>query len=105
MKTDTIAYAKRNKVTQNNTEEELKEELQSLITEDENEDNIEQILETQTKLKDAENKKLYDILSKKKNFNLLEDERPTRTFLNLESSKGGYTSANQKPQLQPTHAR
>ena len=91
MKTDTIAYAKRNKTTQHNNEEELKEELQKLITEDENEDNIEQILETQAKLKNVETIKLYNILSKKKNFTLLEDERPTRTFLNLESSKGGYS--------------
>ena len=46
---------------------------------------------TQEKLKSLETKKLFDILSTKKNYLLLEDERPTKTFLNLESSKGGYS--------------
>ena len=46
---------------------------------------------TQAKLKSLETKKLFDILSTKKNYLLLEDERPTKTFLNLESSKAGYS--------------
>ena len=84
MKIDTIAYAKLNKLTRNTTENELKTKLQSLISENINDDNIEQITSTQTKLKDIETKKLFDLLSTKKNYLLLEDERPTKTFLNLE---------------------
>ena len=42
-------------------------------------------------IEELETKKLYDILSKNKNYRLLDDERPTKTFLNLENSKGGYS--------------
>ena len=31
-------------------------------------------------------------ISEDKNYNLLEDERPTRSFLNMESGKGGYSN-------------
>ena len=91
MKTDTIAYTKHNKFLQNNAEKELKQELQTLISNDINNLNIEQITSTQEKLKEFEMKKLFDILSTKKNFLLLEDERPTKTFLNIENSKEGYS--------------
>ena len=91
MKTDTITYAKYNKAALDNTEHILKEKLQTLISEEENYENLENIALTQAKLKEFETKKLFDILSTKKNYQLLDDERPTKTFLNLESSKGGYS--------------
>ena len=91
MKIDTIAYTKLNKVLHDNTEKEIKEELQTLISEDINDENLAQITATQAKLKEFETKKLFDILSTKKNFLLLEDEQPTKTFLNLENSKAGYS--------------
>ena len=90
---------------QDNAERDLKQELQTLISEDINNENIQQITTTQAKLKDLETKKLFDILSTKKNFLLLDDERPTKTFLNIESSKKGYsefrdnTFKNKKSQL------
>ena len=34
---------------------------------------------------------MYDTLSKKANFNLLENERPSRSFLNMENSRSGYS--------------
>ena len=91
MKTDTMAYTKNYKLIQDNAERDLKQELQTLISEDINNENIQQITTTQAKLKDLETKKLFDILSTKKNFLLLDDERPTKTFLNIESSKKGYS--------------
>ena len=68
MKTDTIAYTKHNKLLQNNAEKELKQELQTLISNDINNLNIEQITSTQEKLKEFEMKKVFDILSTKKTF-------------------------------------
>ena len=91
MKNDTIAYIKYNRIFHDNNENKLKEELQELISNDINDENMEQISITQAKLQQLETKKLYDILSTKKNYQLLNDERPTKTFLNIESSKGGYS--------------
>ena len=105
MKTDTITYAKYNKAALDNTEHILREKLQTLISEEENYENIENIALTQAKLKEFETKKLFDILSTKKNYLLLDDERPTKTFLNLESSKGGYSDITRlrikNPNLSP----
>ena len=66
MKTDTIAYTKLNKIAHDNTENELQEELQTLISEDISDKNLELITATQSKLKEFETKKLFDILSTKK---------------------------------------
>ena len=91
MKINTIAYTKQNTLIQSIAETDLKEELQKLICEDNDDTNIHQITATQAKLKELETKNLYDVLSTKKNYLLLEDERPTKTFLNLENSKAGYS--------------
>ena len=44
-------------------------------------------------------------LSDDRNYNLLEDEKPSKRFLNMESGKGGvlqhHTTKNQKPSLRP----
>ena len=91
MKTNTINFMKHHRITQENTEKHLKEELQTLINEDIDDGNLAQIVSTQHQIEELETKKLYDILSKNKNYRLLDDERPTKTFLNLENSKGGYS--------------
>ena len=59
MKTDTMAYTKHTKLLQNNAEKELKQELQTLISDDINNHNIEQITSTQAKLKEFEMKKTF----------------------------------------------
>ena len=64
MKTNTINYLKSHTLAQKDQENQLKEELQTLITEDMGDENLEQILVTQQKLKDLETKKIYDVLSK-----------------------------------------
>ena len=74
MKNDTLAYIKYNKIFNDNTENKLKEKLQELISEDINDENMEQITITQAKLEQLETKKLFNILSTKKNYQLLNDE-------------------------------
>ena len=91
MKNNTIAHMKQSKKIASNTEFTLKKELQTLIEEENTDENAEQIYTVESKLKDIETKKLFDILSKKHNYTLLNDEKPTKTFLNLENSKGGYS--------------
>ena len=91
MKNNTISHMKQTQSTETNTEHTLKKQLQALIEEEESEENMGQIYTVESQLRDLETKKLYDILSKKHNYTLLNDERPTKTFLNLENSKGGYS--------------
>ena len=62
MKTNTIKYLKVHTTAQNDQEKLLKEELQTLISDDISDENHEQILTTQHKIKDLETKKIYDVL-------------------------------------------
>ena len=102
MKSETIKYMKRNKVREDTQEEILKEELQSLISEDKINTNIAAIEAKQHELDAHEEKKLFDILSKKKIFLMLDDERPTRRYLALESSKALKSpTKNQESKIQP----
>ena len=91
MKDDTIVYSSRENATHNNTIHELKNTLQELISEPESAENALHIHETQTQLEDLETKLLFNTLSKKANFNLLENERPSKAFLSMENSKQGYS--------------
>ena len=91
MKEDTIAYSKKEKNNFINTQNELKTTLQNLISDPESEENTINIHKTQENLEHLENKLLYDTLSKKANFNLLHNEKPTKTFLSMEDSKQGYS--------------
>ena len=91
MKEDTIAYSKKEKNNFINTQNELKTTLQNLISDPESEENTINIHKTQENLEHLENKLLYDTLSKKANFNLLHNEKPTKTFLSMENSKQGYS--------------
>ena len=49
------------------------------------------IHETQEQIENLETKLIYNSLSKKARFNLLENERPTKSFLSMENSKQGYS--------------
>ena len=81
IKEDTITYSSRKNAHHLNTETELKATLQELISEPESDENTLHIHETQSKLENLETKLLYNTLSKKANFNLLENERPSKNFL------------------------
>ena len=87
MKNETIKYAKFTKRKNDYTEETLKDELQDLISKDINAENMAEIQAKQDELGIFEEQTLFDILSKKKNYQILEDERPTRRFLAIESRK------------------
>ena len=89
MKNETIKYTRSSRRTQEASEGLLKEELQQLISEPTTEDTNTAINNKQDEISQLEEIKLFDILSKKRNYMLLEDERPTSAFLKLESSKAG----------------
>jgi hypothetical protein len=83
----TIICSKRTKHTHITQDTELKHTLQELISEPESETNTILIHETQQQIEELEAKLLYNTLSKKSNFNLLENERPSKAFLSMENSK------------------
>ena len=91
MKTDTILYSKREKISTVNTQNFLKATLQELICQPDSSENMVAILEVQEELERVETKVLYNTLSKKANFNLLENELPSKAFLSMENSKQGYS--------------
>ena len=62
-----------------------------MISEPESEENTIAIHETQEKLDQLEHQLLYNTLSKKSNFNLLQNEKQTKAFLSMENSKQGYS--------------
>ena len=91
IKEDTITYSSRESARYKNAEVELKSTLQELISEPESDENTLHIHEIQSKLDNLETKLLFNTLSKKANFNLLENERPSKSFLSMENSKQGYS--------------
>ena len=91
MADETITYSKLKNKNNHQETTELKENLQDLLAEPESDENTIMIHETEAKLETHETKLLYDILSKKTNFNLFENERPSNSFLNMENSKSGYS--------------
>ena len=103
IKNKTIKFAKRSKIRDDHTEETLKEELQELICEDTDDTNLEEIQAKQEELGAFEEQKLFNILSKKKNFLLLDDERPTQRFLAIESIKAGYSEITRLRVKKPGH--
>ena len=88
MKNETIRHAKLTKIKTDYTENTLKDELQELISQDISEENMEAIQAKQDELGTFEEQKLFDILTKKRNYQLLEDEKPTRD---------SYPSSQERP--------
>ena len=105
MKNETIRHAKLTIIKTDYTENTLKDELQELISQEISEENMEAIKDKQDELGTFEEQKLFDILSKKRNYQLLEDEKPTKRFLSLESRKAGYSEITRlrvkKPHYNP----
>ena len=56
-------------------------------------DNSEEILRLQEQIQLLVDEDLTKALQKRKNFRILEDERPSKSFLNLENAKRGYNEA------------
>ena len=66
----------------------LKAELTTIINEG---GSSEEILNIERRIKELVDKDVVKkALKKRKNYNILEDERPSKAFLNLENSKCGY---------------
>jgi hypothetical protein len=91
MKNETIRHSKLTRAKVDYTENTLKEELQKLISQEITKENMGAIKDKQDELGAFEEQKLYDILSKKRNYQLLDDEKPTKGFLSMESRKAGYS--------------
>ena len=70
----------------------LKRKLGDLIDTNINNVNTEQIKETEDAINQIEQEWLKTILVNDERYALLDDEKPTKTFLNMENSKGGYSN-------------
>ena len=53
-------------------------------------DNSEEILRLEEQIQLLVDEDLTKALQNRKNFRILEDERPSKSFLNLENTKSGY---------------
>ena len=91
MKEDTIIFSKRSKHDHYTQDNKLKETLQDLISVPKSDENTILIHETQQKIETLETKVIYNSLTKQSNFNLLENERPSKAFLTMENAKQGYS--------------
>merc|ERR1711872_1147534 len=64
------------------------------------------ILKIEAKMKDLEEEDIARALKLRKNFKILEDERPSKAFLNLENAKRGYNEVillnKSNPNFDPT---
>ena len=88
MKNETITYAKLTKHTQDKTGDTLRTNLSTLLSEPETPNNLNEIQNT---LQAHEENIIHNLLSKQADYNLLEGERPTKNFLNMENAKQGYS--------------
>jgi hypothetical protein len=92
VKTESLSYAKASTKEFHDNTEILKVELNELINSDDP-NNTRKITDLEVQLATIEEEYLVKELEYKDNFSVLEDEKPTRNFLNLESSKGGYNGS------------
>ena len=91
MKSETIKFTKNMNKENTNNLKETKAELQELLSKEDTLENLEDIEAKEDEVDKMEKKLIYDVLAKKHTFLLLDDEKPTKTFLQLESSKSGYS--------------
>ena len=79
----------------------LQAELQTLISGEDTLENEIAINDITTQLEVINNEKLKSSLQKKAAFNLLDNEKPTKAFLNMENAKGGYSEITKLNILNP----
>ena len=89
LKEATLEFSKTLKVNTRKEELRKENELNNLINSDTI--NSERIQLLENEILQTELEHVSRELQFKENFTLLEDEKPSRNFLNLESTKGGYT--------------
>ena len=102
LKDDTINFRKRDKTTKSQRKFELKAELQSLICEPDNVKNNIAIHDKTVELETIEEEDRKGKLIKKENFNLLDNEKPTKAFMNMENAKSGYSEITKLTVPNPT---
>ena len=93
LKDITLVFDKSLKKNSRKEAKKLEDELTKLINCDTAE-SVHQIRTIEEKLAEIEQEFLEKELKFKENFTLLEDEKPSKHFLNLESTKGGYNEIN-----------
>merc|ERR1712198_590053 len=88
-KEQTMTFTKKFKLRGNSPQiNKLKTELTRLINN--GGDNGEEILSLEDQIQLLTDEDVEKALQNRKNFRILEDERPTKSFLNLENAKRGY---------------
>ena len=68
----------------------------------------EEILDIESRIKELADEDVVKALKNRKNYNILEDERPSKVFLNLKNAKKGYIEVillnKENPIYDPTKA-
>ena len=68
----------------------------------------EEILDMESQIRELEDEDVMSALKNRKNYSILEDERPSKAFLNLENAKKGYNEVillnKANPNFDPTMA-
>ena len=88
IKEKTLAFSKSNSKERKKETTDLENKLNDLVNSDDPESEA-QIIQVEEELSLRENEFLATKLQFKENFTILEDEKPSKKFLNLESNKGG----------------
>ena len=101
LKSDTKNFTRRAKVKIDTTFATLQSELQTILSEEDSFENKVAIEDITSQLEAINNEKLKVALQKKVAFNLLDNEKPTKAFLNLENAKGGYSEITKLNILNP----
>ena len=102
LKDITLVFDKSLKKNSRKEAKKLEDELTRLINSD-SADSVGQIRTIEEKLAQVEQEFLEKELKFKENFTLLEDEKPSKHFLNLESTKGGYNEINTLREINTTY--
>ena len=70
--------------------------------------NSEEILDIESQIRELVDEDVMSALKNRKNYSILEDERPSKAFLNLENAKKGYNEVillnKDNPNYDPTKA-
>ena len=103
LKSDTKNFTARAKVKMDTSFATLQAELQSLISGEDSFENKIAIDDITTQIETINNEKLKASLLKKAAFNLLDNEKPTKAFFNMENAKGGYSEITKLNILNPKY--
>ena len=92
IKNTTIKFTKQLKTVTNSNLHSMRVKLGELRNANANGINEEAIAIAENEIAQVETEWIKNQLSNDKNYSLLEDEKPTKRFLNMESGKGGYSN-------------